>query len=493
MDCRPVVQEEVLRAIRNEFLSYAATNHTFINYRPGLTDIFLYQYVLHQLLQEQVELVLLPFPRPVKRDIAWLFPQSLSQNGIKQHLAGKKNIPIKSGLVLCQSDFATSCEFALALAESLYDKKTRIVLLIDPQQPQVPDLDLYLWRLLRDSPYVNLTVWLHASPFFIPVTILDQFSTAYIFNPSFSEINKLGEVWRGAGINTYQSEEQRRTPSDISLWVYGVAAGGNIWKNLHYERTIQGVYKVLMNPQLLKEKQDVESAMDALSDVIGDYVRQYVFANSLEKNLELDYHLERSRKKLGALQTRHHKICEQLEAGSAENGELVPTYNPDTLRILQAIARQGVVVIEEVKRTRAEMLAGINQMGLGLIALVKLLETADAHTVSLLSKIQLAIEQGQIADAEQHKLLTEVQNVTSTLIARGQGLPEQIAALLPAAREQQQVMQSKLDTKDKLKLTLPIIPKILVYEKELILSKSNLKELWGRFSSRSELTVLDLS
>jgi chromosome segregation ATPase len=126
-----------------------------------------------------------------------------------------------------------------------------------------------------------------------------------------------------------------------------------------------------------------------------------------------------------------------------------------------------------------QMNSQIEQMNLKINALGKIAITGLERLDQNQRSIQKALEANRISDSEIQELLTSIQQTLVLEEKKGLALP-------PDKKKFAEFLDdSSLDAKQKLILTLPIIPSLIAYETELELGAHfNLKASWERFRKK---------
>jgi len=134
-------------------------------------------------------------------------------------------------------------------------------------------------------------------------------------------------------------------------------------------------------------------------------------------------------------------------------------------------------IYENINHLRQGLLARYNAIEQNIIAAIT--ERLDQAQIVRISAVLDAIEADQVTEAEMRQIVQSAQQILNTLQQRR-------TALHPNQQALAEVINAPgLDTKHRLKVSLPLIPFLLDYEGELELGMGiNLKEAWQKLVVR---------
>lgn len=136
------------------------------------------------------------------------------------------------------------------------------------------------------------------------------------------------------------------------------------------------------------------------------------------------------------------------------------------------------VIYENINHMHQELLARYKVSEQNIIAAIT--EQLDQAQITTISTILDALEADQVSEREMQNILQNIHLGLTTLQQRGIALPAEQKKLVEV------INAPELDTKHRLKVSLPIIPFLLDYEGELELGtgielKAVWQKLWVRF------------
>lgn len=135
-------------------------------------------------------------------------------------------------------------------------------------------------------------------------------------------------------------------------------------------------------------------------------------------------------------------------------------------------------IYENINHLHQGLLARYKDSEQNIIAAIT--EQLDKAQITTISTILDALEADQVSEGEMQNILQSIHLILTTVQQRGIALPAYQKTLAEV------INRAELDTKHRLKVSLPIIPFLLDYEGELELGtgiklKAVLQELWVRF------------
>jgi hypothetical protein len=223
--------------------------------------------------------------------------------------------------------------------------------------------------------------------------------------------------------------------------------------------------------------QHLEDNIRQDQDLLKDYQDALRYEDDPRRRAKYDREIEELRQSVTSHQKEYDELRMQITGEPTEQMQNIAIQLQQTNTRLERLSAGQKAIYENINYLRQGLLVRYNAIEQNIIAAIT--EQLDQAQIVRISAVLDAIEADQVTEAEMRQIVQGTQQIVNTLKQRCTALPPNQQALA-------EVMNAPgLDTKHRLKVSLPLIPFLLDYEGELELGMGiNLKEAWQKLVVR---------